>query len=186
MTSLFTSLFEQVVFWVTLVPFFVIVLIFLVRHGRKEGKKRQDFFPLILLTPVVAIAVGYARIGVLPNWLFYLGEVLFVLGGAFTYWSYSILGRYLSPYVQALPEHKVIDSGPYRYIRHPGYLGVIVSNVGLSLALQSWVAVLANLAVAGSLLAHRIRNEEEFLGAELGDGYVSYMKRTKRLLPLIW
>jgi len=54
------------------------------------------------------------------------------------------------------------------------------------LALQSWVSLVAILVVAGGLLAYRIRNEEEFLAAELGDTYVNYIKRTKRFLPFVW
>jgi len=185
-TPLFPSLFESVVFWAILVLYFVALLIFIARYGRKEGKKRQDPTPVIILAIVGVIVIGYARIGVLPNWLFYPGEVLFVVGAAFTFWSYSLLGRYLSAHVQVFPEHKVIENGPYRYIRHPGYLGQIVAFIGLGLAVQSWVALLAILVVAGGLLLYRIRNEEEFLAAELGDDYVKYMKRTKRFLPFVW
>ena len=135
---------------------------------------------------LVGIAIGYARIGVLPNWLFYPGEILFVVGTAFALWSYSLLGRYASGSVQVLPDHKVIEDGPYRYIRHPGYLGFIVAYIGFGLALQSWVALLAMLIVAGSFFAYRTRIEEEFMVAELGDSYAKDMKRTKRFLPFIW
>jgi protein-S-isoprenylcysteine O-methyltransferase Ste14 len=70
---------------------------------------------------------------------FYPGEMLFIAGSAFTLWSYSLLGHYVSPYAQVLPGHKVVERGPYRYIRHPGYLGQIVAFIGLGLALQSWL-----------------------------------------------
>jgi protein-S-isoprenylcysteine O-methyltransferase Ste14 len=186
MTPLFPSRSEAVVFWGILALYFVTVLIWVARHRKTEGKRRRDFVPLILLAIVVVIAIGYARIGVLPHWLFYPGELLFIAGSLFTLWSYSLLGRYLSPYVQVMPEHKVIEAGPYRHIRHPGYLGQIVAYVGLGLALQSWVALLAILTVAGSVLAYRIRLEEEFMATELGDRYVDYMARTKRLLPFVW
>ncbi len=72
----------------------------------------------------VGIVVGYARIGVLPDWLFYPGEALVVAGLAFT------------------------EDGPYRYVRHPGYLGQIVAFIELGLALQAWVALLVILIVA--------------------------------------
>jgi protein-S-isoprenylcysteine O-methyltransferase Ste14 len=116
---------------------------------------------------------------VLPDWLFYPGEMLFIAGSSlarFTLWSYSLHRRYLSPYVQVSPGHIVIERGPYRYIRHPGYLGQIVAFIGLGLALQSWVALLCLVVLAGSLLAHRIRIEEDLMVTELGDNYVNHMK----------
>ncbi len=183
---LFSSSLEAIVFWAILAIYFAIVINWVVSNRKKEGKKRQDFVPLILVVIVAVIAVGYFRIGQLPHWLFYPGEILFVGGSAFTFWSYSVLGRYLSPYVQVFPEHKLVEEGPYRYVRHPGYLGQMVAFVGLGLALQSWVALLALFAVAGAVLAYRVRIEEEFMVAELKDSYVDYMKRTKRFLPFIW
>src|SRR5712692_6076724 len=66
----------------------------------RRGKKRQDPTPLILFAIVVVIVIGYARIGVHPNWLFYPGEMLLIVGAAFTLWSYALLGRYLSAHVQ--------------------------------------------------------------------------------------
>src|SRR6266581_2635137 len=99
--------------------------------------------------------------------------------------SITLLGRYYSTLVEVQPDHKVIDSGPYRFIRHPNYLGQMVGAVGLGLALQSWVSLLVLLVIGGSFFAYRIRNEEAFLVAEMG-GYADYMKRTKRLVPFIF
>src|SRR5262249_14674028 len=132
-----------------------------------------------------AIGIGYARIGVLPHWLFYPGVLLFVLGYIFTGYSIRVLGRYYSTYVEVLPDHAVIESGPYRLIRHPNYLGQLVGAIGLGLALQSWVALLVLVIAAASYFAYRIRNEEAFLVAEMGDTYANYMTRTKRLIPFI-
>jgi len=112
--------------------------------------------------------------------------VLVVGGFTFMFWSYSFLGRYISSYVHVYPDHHVIEDGPHRYVRHPGYLGQIVAFIGLGLALQSWVALLAILIVAVWRIAYRIRIEEEFLSSELGDAYVDYMRRTKGLIPFVW
>ncbi len=76
--------------------------------------------PLNALAIVVGIAIAYARIGVLPNWLFYPGELLFVVGTAFALWSMSLLGRYESAYVQVLPDHKVMKTVPIGISDIPG------------------------------------------------------------------
>ena len=184
-----SSLLETVIFWVILLGVFVTDGIFVRRHeGFKEkGKRKKELFsPLVLLAWLAAaILIGYAGIGVLPDWLFYPGEILFIMGYAFTIYSISVLGRYYSTYVEVLPDHKVIESGPYRLIRHPNYLGQIIGVVGLGLALQSWVSLLILLVVGGGYFAYRIRNEEAFLVVEIGD-YAKYMKRTKRLIPFIF
>jgi len=80
----------------------------------------------------------------------------------------------------------VIESGPYQLIRHPNYLGQIVGVMGLGLALQSWVALLVLVITAAGYFAYRIRNEEAFLVAEIGDSYSNYMTRTKRLIPFVF
>jgi len=80
----------------------------------------------------------------------------------------------------------VIEAGPYRYIRHPGYAGQIVAYAGLGMALQSWAALLLLLGVGGVVLGSRVRLEEGFLASEIGDAYSDYLRRTKRFLPFIW
>ncbi len=184
-----SSLFETVIFWVILLGVFVTDGIFVRRHeGFKEkGKRKKELFsPLVLLAWLAAaILIGYAGIGALPDWLFYPGEILFVVGYAFQIYSITLLGRYYSTLVEVQPNHKVIESGPYRFIRHPNYLGQMVGAVGLGMALQSWVSLLVLLVIGGGFFAYRIRNEEAFLVAEIG-GYADYMKRTKRLVPFIF
>jgi len=71
-------------------------------------------------------------------------------------------------------------------LRHPGYAGVLFGFVGFGLALQSWLSLLVLLLATTTALAYRARIEERFLVAELGDEYVLYMARTKRLLPYVW
>jgi protein-S-isoprenylcysteine O-methyltransferase len=186
MRTLFPSVAEAVVFWAVLVANFAIVLAWVVRNREARGDRRRDLVPLILLAMLVDVAIGYARIGPMPHWLFYVGEALFIAGGVFTTWSYSRLGRNLSPYVEVLPDHVVIEAGPYRYLRHPGYLGQLIAFVGLGLALQSWVALLLILIVAVVLLTLRIRMEEQHMAKGLGQPYTDYMARTKRLIPFVW
>lgn len=191
MTPLF-SLSETVIFWVTVVGVYGATITFgpaRVRWDERnlERKRRRELSPFLLIAALAAaIGIGYARIGVLPHWLFYPGEILFVLGYAFTGYSIRLLGRYYSTYVEVLPDHLVIERGPYRLIRHPNYLGQLVGAIGLGLALQSWVALLVLAAAATSYFAYRIRNEEAFLMAEMGTDYASYMTRTKRFIPFVF
>ncbi len=111
---------------------------------------------------------------------------MWLAGLALTAWAYRTLGRFFSLDVQTENDHKVVDRGPYRLLRHPGYAGVLLGLLGLGVALQSWVSVLVLLLAATAALAYRIQIEEKFLIAELGDEYVQYIARTKRLVPYVW
>ena len=88
--------------------------------------------------------------------------------------------------VQVQTDHRVVDTGPYRFVRHPGYAGVLLGFLGLGLALQSWAALLVMAVATPAALAYRLRVEEQFLITELGDEYVRYARRTKRLIPYVW
>ena len=78
-----------------------------------------------------------------------------------------------------------MDNGPYKLIRHPSYTGGLLILIGLGLALQSWGAVLITLLILSLAYGYRIHVEEKLLVTELGDEYIDYMKRTKRLIPYI-
>ena len=82
--------------------------------------------------------------------------------------------------------HRVVDTGPYRVLRHPSYTGILVTLLGMGIALDSWasVAVAFLLPLAGIL--RRIGEEEQVLRRELGEPYRDYSRRTSRLVPGIW
>ena len=191
----FASRFEEVLFWIAFILGVTVPLIFFGQWSRRNAasvktRPRKDVstYTNFALLPAALIAVwlGYAHIGVLPHWLFYPGLALWLLGLAITGWSYRTLGHFFSLDVQIQNEHRVVDTGPYRLLRHPGYAGFSLGLLGLGLALQSWVSVLVLLLATIAALAYRIPIEERFLVAELGDEYVQYKARTKRLVPYVW
>ena len=121
----------------------------------------------------------------LPDWAFYLGIFLMFLGVLVRQWAIAILGRFFSLTVQIVEDHKVVEKGPYRLVRHPSYTGVLVTFIGLGLAVQSGGALLVLLVVFGVSFGYRMLVEERTLLSELGPDYASYMKRTKRLIPFL-
>ncbi len=160
--------------------------------GERQPRKKKATEPVVatfslffLGIIVVPILVGYARLGVLPSYLLYPGLVIMIAGFAIYYWGVLALGHFHSGQVRVIPDHKVIRKGPYRFVRHPLYASEILWSIGLGLALQSWVALLIILIAAGVFYTNRIRIEERFLAAELGDEYVQYMKSVKGIIPHI-
>jgi protein-S-isoprenylcysteine O-methyltransferase Ste14 len=108
-----------------------------------------------------------------------------VLGIVIRQWAIAVLGRFFSRTVRVREDQTVVETGPYRYVRHPSYTGTLIFFVGFGLALQSWGAVLVLLPIFAVAYGYRIHVEEKLLIAELGEPYVSYTRRTKRLIPFV-
>jgi protein-S-isoprenylcysteine O-methyltransferase Ste14 len=106
-------------------------------------------------------------------------------GIVFRQWAIAVLGRYFSGMIGVQKEQKVVDTGPYHLIRHPSYTGALIFYVGMGLAVQSWAAVLVAVIVFGAVYGYRIFVEEKVLINELGNNYVDYKKRTKRIIPFL-
>jgi protein-S-isoprenylcysteine O-methyltransferase Ste14 len=83
------------------------------------------------------------------------------------------------------PGHQLVRSGPYRFVRHPGYLGFILSVMGIGLSLSSVIALVSVIPTVLFIL-WRIKGEEEMLLTEFGEEYKTYMQETRRLIPLIY
>jgi protein-S-isoprenylcysteine O-methyltransferase Ste14 len=139
----------------------------------------------VFISISIAFAFGYAGVGMLPDRIFYVGIFLMLLGVLVRQYAISILGRFFSLTVQIAEDHKVVEKGPYRLVRHPSYTGVLITFIGLGLAVQSWGALLVLLVVFSLSFGYRMWVEERTLLSELGQDYASYMKRTKRLIPFI-
>jgi phospholipid methyltransferase len=105
-------------------------------------------------------------------------DALMVAGMAWAVWSLRFLGRNVSVLAQA---RAVVDTGPYRWVRHPLYAGEIVSVLGLALAANSLAAAAVWLAIV-ALQAYRAMREEQVLARVL-PGYEAYRSRTAALLP---
>lgn len=144
---------------------------------------------LIIIAVFVSIAVAFsfsnAGFTPLPDWVFYLGISMMVLGIGVRQWAIAVLGRFFSLDVRVQADHRVVDKGPYGLVRHPAYTGAILTLLGMSFALKTWGATIVLLVIFGIAFGYRIHVEEKTLSAELGSDYTSYMKRTKRLLPYL-
>ena len=101
-------------------------------------------------------------------------------------WAARTLGRFYRPRVTIHEGHHVVTRGPYRLIRHPVYAGGILTMVGIGLCLGNWISVAVCLAASLLGYLNRIHVEERALEAALGQPYLDYERRTKRLVPGIW
>ena len=133
----------------------------------------------------VARRAGLALPG--PGWWpVALGVVVFALGLALRAWAVRELGRFFKFTVVVQADHQVVDTGPYRLIRHPSYTGLLMIELGLGIALGTWLSIPACLLPPLIAFSIRLLTEERVLARELGEPYREYMKRTDRLIPGVW
>jgi protein-S-isoprenylcysteine O-methyltransferase len=112
--------------------------------------------------------------------------VLFVVGLLLRWWAIITLGRFFTVDVTIEKDHEVVERGPFRWVRHPSYTGVLLAFVGVALSLRNWGALVLILVPIFVAFVHRMNVEEEALSRALGERYAEYMTRTKRLIPLVY
>jgi protein-S-isoprenylcysteine O-methyltransferase Ste14 len=115
----------------------------------------------------------------------WFGVAIFAIGGALRLWPVFVLGRRFSGLVAIQPGHTLVTTGIYRVIRHPSYLGLLLTALGWALAFRSGVGLLLLALLIPPLLV-RIRSEERLLDAQFGDEYRDYCRQTSRVLPGIY
>ena len=113
-----------------------------------------------------------------------LAIIIVFIGIIIRGFSIKYLGKYFSREVQTWKEHKLIEKGLYKYIRHPAYLGNIIQIIGFPLILNSYYSLLVSVLTV-YLFLKRINLEEKFLENNL-DGYREYKNSTCKLIPFIW
>lgn len=122
----------------------------------------------------------------LPNVFVPIGTAVFIAGIALRWYSVFYLGRFFTVNVAIQPDHKVIDSGPYRFLRHPSYAGSLLILLGLALTFRNWASLLILFIPSCAVTLYRIHIEEQALQQGLGEPYRVYSKKTKRLIPLVY
>lgn len=191
--------------WLTL-SLFVILTVFAMGWIRRENPEliavRQKFQPGtkgwdIVLAPLIVLlffsilplaALDDARFhwAPTPDWVTLIGYILLVAGYLGTTWAQSVNRHFESTVrIQSDRDHRVIENGPYAYIRHPGYAFALVMCAGIALSLGS-LAALIPVALSVPILAIRTLGEEATLREGL-PGYADYAQRVKyRWLPPLW
>jgi protein-S-isoprenylcysteine O-methyltransferase Ste14 len=167
------------------------VIIARIRFHR--GTKRWDKILLCFLLPAIyadflVAVLDDTRFHWLPVswWIRGIGYVLFLFGVCIVAWAESV-NKFFEKTVRIQTDrgHKVIDTGPYAIVRHPGYVGFMLFLVGTALCLGSFYALIPS-GLASALLLLRTRWEDQTLHAEL-PGYREYAQRVRyKLIPGVW
>ena len=168
---------------------------FFQRAARRNGTRhdRGSYAVLIgvlwiglLLGFGIAAFLPWAAILVLRRPLFWLGIAGILVGVALRWYAIRVLGRFFTRDVATQMGQRVVQDGPYRFIRHPAYSGTLLTLLGIGLTLGNWLALL--VVLIGGVIGHlyRVHVEEQALVAVLGAPYRAYMRRTCRFIPFVW
>ncbi len=165
------------------------------KRAKSDETRDADRGSLVLLWVVIVLAVNLAYFlpSLLPSLGFGfrgafvdVGAVLFAAGLALRWFAILYLGRFFTVNVAISSNHQLIDTGPYRLIRHPSYTGALLAFLGLGVCIGNWASLAAMLIPTLLVFSWRIRIEEQALLGALGEPYRIYMQRTKRLVPAIY
>ena len=165
------------------------------RASSKGNTENRDGGSLRLLWIVISASItagAFLAVNGVKPWLpagfpwAWVGASVFVFGSALRWWSIGHLGRFFTVNVAIASDHRVVDSGPYRFVRHPSYTGLLLQFIGLGLSLGTVPSLLAVVVLPTLAILYRIRIEETALHAHLPVAYATYAARTKKIVPLVF
>ena len=162
------------------------------RLNPKKGMKNWDKFYFAVTTPLYILALVIAGLDARFGWsnipltVYWTSVAIYILGQAIFQWA-RYTNQYFSSVVRIQTDRgqTVCKDGPYKYVRHPGYVGGFLFTIIMGLMLGSWWASIPQV-IAAFMLVWRTAREDKTLQAEL-PGYKEFTNETKyRLLPGVW
>ena len=177
---------------------FVLVTVIRKTYLRKAGCKKINlkeqnpaemilfvFIVLGMLAPLFFIFSTWLSAAnyYLPDFIRWVGVVLFILASWRLWKSHADLGKNWTISVDKKKRHTLVENGVYRHIRHPMYSAHLLWALAQLLLIPNWIAGPSFLLFSIPIYVYRIPKEEKMLIKEFGKEYKKYMKRTGRLLP---
>jgi len=158
------------------------------KEDRGSTKLLGIVFLLSLLVLLLSPVLNYFNLGRMTQGTFinWLGISLIILGISVRVWANRTLGEFYTRTLLVMSEQSVVDRGPYKLIRHPGYLGVILMLVGASLSAANWITIVCITPAVLVAYSYRISSEEIMLISALGQQYKDYVGRTWKLIPFLY
>lgn len=157
------------------------------KKGHDKGTIRIIWITIGIVNTLGIISAVLSDMPISESWFIpYLGLLMIVTGMILRFISIRALGKFFTVDVTIREDHQIKKNGIYRLIRHPSYLGSILSFIGFGISLNNWISlIIISIPVIIAMLK-RIRTEEKLLADQFGTEYTDYMKRTSRLIPWIY
>jgi protein-S-isoprenylcysteine O-methyltransferase Ste14 len=185
----------------TLLGYFILLVFFYAERRLRRGGAARSFeagasdrhptrylglaYGVSILALLAAWVFNVLRAGMLPLWVAWAGVFLALCGLFMRTWANRVQGRFYTRTLRVAEGQKIIQDGPYGVIRHPGYLGMILMWLGVSMATGNWIVLAIVAILIAAAYYYRIETEEKLLLKSL-PGYAEYRARTSRLIPFIY
>ncbi|MFW5873367.1 MAG: methyltransferase family protein [Bacillota bacterium] len=157
---------------------------------RRKSKSFRFILAAILISILSSIILTLANVGTIPINLLEgaksFGLILYLSGIILRYWSSCLLGDYFTRAVEVEEDQKLVNKGPYRFIRHPLYLGLLLLTSAIPIFLGNFIALIITLILMSWSLRHRIKEEEDKLLHILGDKYQDWKEDKYKMIPFIY
>ncbi|MGC2062499.1 MAG: isoprenylcysteine carboxylmethyltransferase family protein [Thermodesulfovibrionales bacterium] len=157
-------------------------------NAEDKGTARQIIWSIYFTQLSVLIEATYFRYPESISWsaLTTFTLILMVSGLAIRTWAVFTLGRYFTWHISTQEDQTIIKTGPYAFVRHPGYFGAFLTYASTALFLKAWFSFIPSIIILLFAFLRRIHYEEKKLKLDLGSQYDSYCKSVKRFIPGIW
>ena len=183
----FTAIFFEIIFVVILAIELRIFSKQRLTAGKRNDKGSLLFLLLAVIIGLVSVFIfTYYKLGQMPVLVSYIGFLIIGTGFFIRQWSIITLDKFFTPVVSIQEDQKLITKGPYRYARHPSYLGLILELIGIALAVSNYIAFLIIIVSIYPAISYRMGNEERVLVKKFGSQYLEYKKEVKALIPFIY
>ena len=161
------------------------------RRGAGSADRRSTgvalaFLVLAVITGLQLSDLSLLQVHIGADSRLLAGTLTMWLGLALRCWAIYSLGRYFTAVLRTEEHQPIVQSGPYKQIRHPSYAGALLSFAGLGLALGNWIGLAAMVALSFTGYVLRMDAEERVLLAAFGQRYRDYMRHTKRIIPFVY
>ena len=177
--------------WVAWLLSWMVAALWTNRTEKRAGIGAELFFRVLFYIAILLFAfpashhyyaqVQLWRLGEKLNWIL---VALTTAGLLFAWWARIHLGRLWSDWVVKKVGHHVVDTGPYRLVRHPIYLGLLLAAFATAIEKGTSFALLGAATITVAFYT-KARREERFLRAELGEDYDAYARKTAMLVPFL-
>ncbi len=187
---------EGLVFWLIIIWFYIPEIRVLRSPTGMKGKSAQDAGSIKLIMAGGQVAglgsfaapflfpgatITYERVAV-----YALGILLIIGAGFLRRHCFRMLGENFTGLVIVKANQPIVERGAYKWLRHPSYTAAYILYLGLGLALTNWVSIVVSLLSAAVMYTYRISVEERALVETLGEQYVAYQRRTKKIIPFVY
>jgi protein-S-isoprenylcysteine O-methyltransferase Ste14 len=163
-----------------------LIAAFSVKRGRVQWGREVRVRALLIVAVILVVRLGGFRDHSMHTdpWRAALGIVLFVVGLGFALWARVHIGRNWGTPMTQKEEPELVTSGPYHFVRHPIYSGILVAGIGTAVAL-SWFWLVA-VALAAIYFVYSATVEERYMTEQFPDAYPAYKESTKMLVPFVF